>query len=98
MKNYYYNHNYLDLESLDSFTDSFWKGVISKLETNQEAYVSFTLMYEDSVWLSNLMPIKNDPFSRHHLKRSILGGPVGSYLRIHESMDLIKCYYQYDIR
>jgi hypothetical protein len=49
MKAYQYNINYLDLESLDSFIERFFKDIISPLESGKDVYISLTLIYENSV-------------------------------------------------
>jgi hypothetical protein len=41
--------------------------------------------------------IKNDNQSHNLLKRSILGGPLGTHLRIYESLDFHTCYFNYNL-
>lgn len=98
MKKYLFKFDYLDIEELDSFIDRFINNIISPLGPTQEIYVSLVIIHEGDIFLSRLMKVKNNIQSLDLLKRSLLNGPVGSYLRIHETMDLTKCYINYNIQ
>lgn len=90
-------YDYMDIELLDSFIDTFFNQIIAPLGPTQEAFVSFTFLGVKPWFHSNVMIIRNDPDSLHYLKKSILSGSLGSYLRIHEDIYVVKCYFTYRI-
>lgn len=95
---YYLDH--LDKEYLEIFLDRFWRTVVSELDEESGAvFLIFHLSVRDFTYVSKLLVITNTSESKDYLYKHILGGPIGSYLNMNESIYIGKkgeCYIQYD--
>jgi hypothetical protein len=87
----------MDIEALEAFIDRFFEEVIAPLDSNNLVSVSLGLVYHCHVFMSSPIMLKNNVQSLHLLRHKVLSSPLASYIRIHEDIDNVKCYFQYII-
>jgi hypothetical protein len=97
MKSYIYNDTSMDIERLEGFIDGFWREIMSPLDPNQHISVSLNLLFYEYTWSGKPIMLKNNLQSFYLLRSKILSGSLASYIRIHEDIDNVKCYFQYII-
>lgn len=90
-----YEYDFLDMELLDLFLNRFWERVVWPLSPNKEIYISFKIDGDGFYHRSRLILIRNNAQSLVLLKREILGGGVGNYLRTYKSINVDECFFRY---
>jgi hypothetical protein len=91
----------MDIEALEAFIDRFFEEVIAPLNSNNLVSVYLGFLYDlnncTQVYSYNPMMLKNNVQSLHLLRHKVLSSPLASYIRIHEDIHNIKCYFHYTI-